>query len=143
MKNYRPVSNLIYISKLIEREIVANSTNTYLGIIFSNLSNRYIVEDSSETALVKVQNEILLATDDDVTMLLLDLSAAYDTVSLLINRIEKRLGTKGKAFDWLKSYIENRQQCVNINNTKSKSCLKVRCSSRFGYCTNSNSTVYT
>ena len=42
--------------------------------------------------------------------------------SILINRLEKRVGIKGKALDWFKSYLENRQQCVNLNNTKSKSC---------------------
>ena len=41
--------------------------------------------------------------------------------SILINRLEKRVGIKGKALDWFKSYLDNRQQCVNINNTKSKS----------------------
>ena len=61
----------------------------------------------------------------NVTMLLLlDLSAAFDTVShsILINRLEKRVGIKGKALDWFKSYLGDRKQCVSINKTKSKSC---------------------
>ena len=62
--------------------------------------------------------------DGNLTMLLLllHLSAAFDTVchSILINRLEKRVGIKGKSLDWFKSYLENRQQCININNTKSK-----------------------
>ena len=94
--------------------------------ILKPMRSAYSRRHSTETALIKVQNDILLAMDNgNVTvLLLLDLSAAFDTVchSILINQLEKRVGIKGKALGWFKSYLENRQQCVNINNTKSKSC---------------------
>ena len=90
------------------------------------MQSAYRRRHSTETALVKVQNDILIAMDNgNVTMLLLlDLSAAFDTVShsILINRLEKRVRIKGKALDWFKSYLEDRKQCVSINKTKSKSC---------------------
>ena len=87
------------------------------------MQSAYRRRHSTETALINVQNEILLAMDNGnvaMLLLLLDLSAAFNTVChfILINRLEKRVG---KALDWFKSYLENRQQCVNINNTKSKS----------------------
>ena len=89
------------------------------------MQSAYRRRHSTATALVKVQNDILLAMDNgNVTMLLLlDLSAAFDTVShsILINRLEKRVGIKGKALDWFKSYLGDRKQCVSINKTKSKS----------------------
>ena len=62
--------------------------DTNCGIIFSNLCNQHNRRrHSTETTLIKVQNDILLAVDNgNVTMLLLlDLSAAFDTVSLYFN----------------------------------------------------------
>ena len=82
------------------------------------------IDDGNVTVLLllDLKSDILLAMDDgNVTvLLLLDLSPAFDTVSLYFN---KSLGEKcrNKTLDWFKSYLQNRQ-CVNINNTKSKSC---------------------
>ena len=126
LKNFRPVSNLKYISKLIEREIVFQlHEHLPRDNILEPMQSAYRRRHSTETALIKVRNDILLAMDNgNGTMLLLfDLSAAFDTEchSILINRLEKIVGIKGKALDWFKSYLENRQQCVNINNMKSKS----------------------
>ena len=56
---------------------------------------------STETALIRVQNDILPVTDDSqcVILVLLDLSAAFDTVDnkILIDRLRHRFGIKGKA----------------------------------------------
>ena len=127
LKNFRPVSNLKYLSKLIER-VISSQLHEHLikNNILEPMQSAYRRRHSTETALVKVQNDILLAMDNgNVTMLLLlDLSAAFDTVShsILINRLEKRVGIKGKALDWFKSYLGDRKQCVSINKTKSKPC---------------------
>ena len=58
-----------------------------------------------------------------VVLLLLDLSAAFDTVDhgILIHRLESRFGIKGKALQWFRSYLENRLQCVCINGSNSSS----------------------
>ena len=56
---------------------------------------------SCETALLLVQNDILKSIDNEqyVVLLLLDLSAAFDTVDhkILLQRLRSRLGTRGKA----------------------------------------------
>ena len=54
----------------------------------------------------------------EVTILLLDLSAAFDTVNhaILINRLQKSVGIKGNALKWFVSYLNRRRQCVMINN---------------------------
>ena len=86
-KNYRPVSNLKYISKLIER-VVALQLNEHLmkNDILEPMQSAYKTGHSTETALLKVQNDILMAIDKQklTALLLLDLSAAFDTESCYI-----------------------------------------------------------
>ena len=70
----------------------------------------------TETALVRIQNDILRATgNQEVTiLLLLDLSAAFDTVNhaILINRFGKSVGIEGNERKWFVSYLNGRRQCV-------------------------------
>ena len=56
-------------------------------------------------------------------LLLLDLSAAFDTVShsILIRRLKDRIGVSGKALEWFISYLSERKQSVCINNSHSES----------------------
>ena len=72
------------------------------------MQSAYRCNHSTETALLRVQNDILRSMDNQkVTMLLLlDLSAAFDTVShsILIRRFKDRIGVSGKALEWFISY---------------------------------------
>ena len=78
---------------------------------------------STETALLKVQNDILLALDNQhcVLLTLLDLSAAFDTVdhSVLLDRLSNSFGIKDEALSWITSYLSNRKKCVVINGVSS------------------------
>lgn len=60
----------------------------------------YKVFHLTETALVKIQNDVLRAVDDNdsIALLLIDQSAAFDTVdhSILLSRLALRFGVKGK-----------------------------------------------
>ena len=73
------------------------------------------------TPWLKVQNDILLAMDrQHVTLLvLLDLSAAFDTVDhrVLLRRLEVTYGITGTALQWFRSYLTGRTQRVYINQT--------------------------
>ena len=75
---------------------------------------------STETALLKIHNEILLSRDDGrVTALtLLDLSAAFDTIDLtiLLIRLSDWFGVSGKALGWFKSYLTGRSQRIKLGN---------------------------
>ena len=79
-----------------------------------SLQSAYKKHHSCETALLRVQNDILKSTDDKqcVVLLLLDLSAAFDTVDhkILLHRLRSRFGIKGKALSWLQSYLTDRSQ---------------------------------
>ena len=77
--------------------------------------------ETAITPWLKVQNDILLAMDrQHVTLLvLLDLSAAFDTVDhrVLLRRLEVTYGITGTALQWFRSYLTGRTQRVYINQT--------------------------
>ena len=121
LKNFRPVSNLPYLGKIIEklacRQIV-KYTNSMGQMEKCQLA--YQENFSTETALLKVKTDILNAIDKNEVMCLvmLDLSATFDTVNhhLLLNRLKYRFGVCNLALAWLESYLTNRTQRVVIQN---------------------------
>ena len=96
--NFRPVSNLYCLSKVTEKAVAAQLSdhlNDKEGLL-EDFQSAYKCYHSSETALVRVHNDILKAVDDNssVILLLLDLSAAFDTVdhTILVSRLVNRFG---------------------------------------------------
>ena len=92
-KNYRPISNLRFISKSIEIcHGVAKQLIQHLDINDLGETNQsaYKRNHNAETALVRVQNDIAMAIDrhNSVILVLVDLSAAFDTVDhgILLSR---------------------------------------------------------
>ena len=124
MSNYRPVSNLPFLGKITEK-VVVKQFKEYMNEKKLNppLQSAYREHHSTETALVKIMNDILLSLDKDMCVLLvmLDLSAAFDTVDhkLLFNRFEQSFGIQDGAKAWLQSYFTGRHQAVKINGVKS------------------------
>jgi hypothetical protein len=121
MKNYRPVSNLSFISKLIERVVVMQITEHIAKHNFMEENqSAYRAKYSTETTLLKVKSDILRAMDNKKVccLVLLDLSAAFDTIDreILLHRLETRFGISGTALKWLSSYLEGRSQKVVIGN---------------------------
>lgn len=123
LKNYRPVSNLPFVSKVIER-VVALQLNTHLeqNHLLDPLQSAYRPKHSTETALLRVHSDIADAVDKGhcVILILLDLSAAFDTIdhAKLLARLEA-CGVSGLALSWFKSYLEDRVQSVNVNGVSS------------------------
>ena len=105
LKNYRPVSNLTFISKVIEK-VISGRLNEHLinNSLFDPLQSAYRDKHSTETALIKVQNDILSALDagSSAILLMLDLSAAFDTIyhDILLARLCNVYGITGDALDW-------------------------------------------
>ena len=120
LKNFRPVSNLSYLSKLIERVVCKQLTD--FAAKSGNLEDyqsAYRQGHSTETALLKVKDDILTAIDNQEVMclVLLDLSAAFDTVLhlLLLNWLQYRFGFTDTILEWIGSYLSGRTQQVVID----------------------------
>ena len=124
-KNYRPVSNLQYVSKLTEK-VVFDQINTHMMThsLYPEFQSAYRKNHSTETALVRVTNDILMKMNtQEVTLLvMLDLSAAFDTVNhnILLTRLNEELGICGLALEWFKSYLDKRGQRVSIDGSLSE-----------------------
>ena len=87
------------------------------------LQSAYRELHSTETALLRVRTNILKAMDDNkvVAVILLDLSAAFDTVdhALLLNRLHHTYGICDTALTWISSYLQNRSFRVCVGDATS------------------------
>ncbi|XP_059188467.1 uncharacterized protein LOC131971162 [Centropristis striata] len=128
LNHYRPISNLPFISKTLER-VVAAQLQSHLDTnnLHEPFQSGFRPKHSTETALVKITNDLLRAADSGLLtiLILLDLSAAFDTIShpLLLDRLAG-IGITGAALSWFTSYLTDRQQFVQLRNHKS-GCLGV------------------
>ena len=124
LASYRPVANLTFLSKVAER-VVSIRLQKYLNEngLQDSFQSAYREMHSVETALLRVQNDILTEMDKGnvVGLILLDLSGAFDTVDH--NILEDRLqltGIGGKALLWFISYLSHRSQAVCVRSSTSK-----------------------
>ncbi len=73
---------------------------------------------STETALLRVSNDLLLAVDsgNSAVLVLLDLTVAFDMVShsILLSRLEKCVGSKGIALKCFQSYLTHKSFSVHL-----------------------------
>ena len=120
LSNYRPVSNIPFMSKLLEK-VALLQLNSHLisNELYSTFQSAYRANRSTETALLRILHDLLLATDSGQVSLLtlLDLSAAFDTIdhSILLSRLHETFGISNKALSWFESYLSGRTQTVSVN----------------------------
>ncbi len=124
LKNYRPVSNICYLSKIMEKLAcvqIRDHLNTY--DLFEEFQSAYRQRHSTETALLRVKTDIMDALDVNkaVALVLLDLSAAFDTVDhhILSKRLSETFRISGTALQWISSYLEDRSFRVCIGDESS------------------------
>jgi len=124
MKNFRPVSNLPTVEKLLE-QVVSSRLEVHLHgeDLHDTYQSAYRKFHSTETALLKLHSDITDALDHGlhVVVITLDLSAAFDTVDhgILLQRLQNTFGITGEALGWMASYFQDRAQSVVIGDTTS------------------------
>ena len=113
-KNYRPISNLPFLWKILEKVVHQQ--------LYRYLSNHNLF-DVYQSGFKVMSNDLKISTDNhEVSFLvLLDLSAAFDTVNhkILLQRLEHCLGLKGTVLPWFSSYLTGRSFSVSIGTYES------------------------
>ena len=93
-------------------------------MVYMKYSSQHRQLHSTETALLRVQNDILQAADSrgGATLVLLDFSAAFDTIDheKLIGTLDAYCGKKEDPLKWFSSYLKGRVQSVQIGSTFSR-----------------------
>ena len=119
LSSYRPISNLNFNSKILEKVIYARLCHHLES--FPSLScfqSAYRKLHSTETALLRIHNDLSLAMNRQQVsaLVLLDLSAAFDTIdhTILTTRLKTCFGISDSAFSLLSSYLSCRSQSVTI-----------------------------
>jgi len=121
--NYRPVSVLSCISKILER-LVYNRLHSFVSKhkIIKHNQFGFRKEHSTSQALTKIVDKISKNLDNGNTVIgvFLDLSKEFDTINheILLGKL-KNYGVRGVPLSWIRNYLSQRQQTVKIENTSS------------------------
>ena len=113
MNNYRPVSNLCLIAKILKK-LVLSQVFSYLNShnLYNSCQSAYRPGHSTETALLKVVNDLFLSiSNGSISVLALhDFSSAFDAIDhpILVHRL--------RVLQWLSSYLTNRTHYISLSN---------------------------
>lgn len=123
--NYRPVSILSVVSKVLER-IIYDQVERYLSennLLYSHQSG-FRHKYSTDTCLLHLTDFIKFEMDKGnyIGMVLLDLQKAFDTVDhgILLMKLEA-MGFSSDVIHWFRSYLSSRTQTVNVSGVLSSS----------------------
>ena len=129
-KNYRPISLLPIFSKVFEK-LMHSRIYSFLNdknILFKNQYG-FQKNKSTDHAILDIHSKIINAYEkgEIPCCIFLDFAKAFDTVNhnILLNKLY-HYGIRGNSFKWLESYLNNRQQCVQVGNQIS-SFLPIKC----------------
>ena len=135
--SYRPISNLPYLSKLIEC-VVADQFREHLATfnLLPAQQSTYRSFHSTETALLSVHNDLVRSVDSGKVSLLvlLDLSAAFDTVDhhILLTIISKLFSMESTTLSWFESFLADRTQSFTDAGRDAQFSSRLQCTSRLG-----------
>ncbi len=131
LNNYRPISKLPCLAKILEK-VVYSQLMSFLSRfeILDKFQSGFRVGHSTESALLRVVNDLRVIRDagNAAALILLDLSAAFDTIDhvILIKRLSHLVGIRGTVLEWFKSYLSHRSSSVKFGNFVS-STVPVTC----------------
>ena len=130
-KNFRPVNNLVFLSKLTERCVdIQLDEHMSINNIHEPTQFAYKKCHNTETMMLGVTDEVLRGFDQNqaTVIIFLDLSAAFDTINIekVLEILEVEMGVGGTVLKWFRSFLEGRTQQVKIGNAYSES-LEVPC----------------
>ena len=124
LPNYRPISNTTFLAKVLEKSAL-QQMNIHIEKhkLHSTHQSGYRKYHSCETAMLKIVNDIMnmMQNKDCVVLILLDLSAAFDTIDhdLIIKKLTNYFGINGNVVKWIQSYLKNRTFSVSVVNSES------------------------
>ena len=124
LNSYRPISNLSFLSKIVEKVVDARlSGHTSANNLLPAFQSAYRPFHSTETAMTCVFDGMIKVLDQGHVgaLMLLDLSAAFDTVDppILSDVLERRFGVQGDALEWLVDFLNGRTQVIRVNDRES------------------------
>ena len=122
--NYRPISVLPTISKILESAVKEQVLGYFISNdLLSEHQSAYLKGKSTITALHYIVNEWLKNINNGLinAVCALDLSKGFDSLShnILLYKLAK-YGIQDKALNWFRSYLQNRKQHVKCNGNLSK-----------------------
>ena len=122
--NYRPVSNLNFLSKVLEKLVLTQFNKHCVNyVLYPEYQSAYRQFYSCETALLKLMDDILWNMEHQkvTAMVCLDLSTAFDTVDhiILLDVLHVKFGLSGKVLEWFASYLNPRDFMVNVGDSYS------------------------
>ena len=120
LNSFRPISNLSFLSRLIERVVaIWFIEHVEANKFLPKFQSAYHANHSNETAVTAVHNDIIHSVDrkDHLSVLiLLDLSTAFNTVDhgILLAVLERRFRISGIAFQWYCPYLTEHAQTFQV-----------------------------
>ena len=123
--NYQLVSNLSFLSKVLERCVI-NQFTTYCDVnnLLPGYQSAYRRNYSCKTALIKITNDCLWDMENQMVtaMIAIDLSAAFDTVDheILLDVLNKKFGVHNIVLKWFNDYLSYRSCKVSLHGVHSK-----------------------
>ena len=121
MNNYRPVSNLCFIAKILET-LGLSQVSSYLNSHnhYNTCQSAYLPGHSTETALLEAVNDMFLSLNKgNISVLaLLDLFSAFDTIDhpILVHHLHTEFGFTDAVLQWFSSYLTDRTHYVFLSN---------------------------
>ena len=116
LNNYRPVSNLCFIAKILEKLVLSPSSYLNSHNLYNTCQSAYRPGHSTETALMKDVNDLFLSLNKgNISVLaLLDFSSAFDTIdhTILVHRLHTDFGFTDTVLQWFSSYLTDRTHNV-------------------------------